>query len=363
MNTLDLIWIFIIGMPTIFLIIFAYIVYVGHNNFKFLKNEFQRQADKRGGYYNPKKRGSQSFTFPYKNAEFKVVFVPAGRYAASELWVFTGLDFSVNEEFYIFNESLSSKFRKKIGFQDIEIGDFEFDENYIVKTSNSSFTRDILKSRIIQKILGIKKYKPSVSVENNVLRCWISGILKESSEYDRIIGIALELYDNLEENKGNFKKSSVIKSSDSQKYFSEKKKNILRYRIIKIAIPLILSSLFIISFLINYGFIDFGSDSKNNEFLTPEKIIENPQKYLNKTQRVLGMYFPNWGSTNDKYFFDPGTILDYLLIEFEESINEVSLGKGDYYFMTGLVYQPSNESDIYIKVTKVELYRDFEYPE
>jgi len=350
MDTLDYLWIIIIVMPTVFLIIFGYIIYISVRRMRVLKEVFKSQAEKRNVVYEKKLLGSQSFIFPYKDTEIKVLFVPGGKYSPPHIFVKANLNFSINEELYIFSESLTTRISKRLTGQDIEIGDNRFDNDFIVKSTSQFFANKILGFNIRDKLISLLKYKPRLFVGNNSIELDIPTLLNENSEYDDIIDIVLKLYDQV--NYDEFKKdTSRTESFESEIYHSEKRKRGRNTKIFSIVITLIV--IFLLLF-IHFG--DFNFLNRENKWdenaIHVTDIVDNPDLYLNTTQKVKGSYWPDWVITDDDMLFGI-TTLGSMKIRFND-IDTSQLIKGEYYYFTGYIYQPVNESYICILVSEIE---------
>jgi len=348
---MDYLWIIIV-FPTIFLTIFGYVIYISFKRFKLLKEEFIVQSEKRGGTFNKKIFGTQSFTFPYKDSKIYVLFTPGGRYTPPHTTVSVNLKFFNKQELSVFPESFKSKISKKLTGQDIEIGDNNFDNEFIIKSTSSDFARSVLRIKTRDKLISLKNYKPHLFIENYEIKLDIPCVLKEKYEYDDIINIVLELYDEIKSNENKFKDSTGLASIESEKYYSEKRKKIRNLKIFCIFIILmVLSVVFFVSY-IDYEIFE-SANPWDKDAISVDKVFENPDKYINTTQKVMGTYWPDWEITNDNMFMGL-TSLNSLKVRFTINLDTNSLIKGDSYYFTGYLYEEVNDSYIYLLVYNIK---------
>ena len=77
--------------------------------------------------------------------------------------------------------------------QDIQIGDPQFDESFIIKGSDEMIVRSFLSFEIRAKLLEINKENPYLEVKKNDFVLRVPKYLREDIECDLFIDIALAI--------------------------------------------------------------------------------------------------------------------------------------------------------------------------
>ena len=114
-------------------------------------------AEKIGGEYIPRKHWNSDRTlFHYKN--FKIYFdyftyYTSGKASLSKTFTRVVIPYKSNDDFQfnIYEDELIFKIAKIFGFQDVKIGNEEFDKKYIIKTNNEQKLKNIFNSTTLHK--------------------------------------------------------------------------------------------------------------------------------------------------------------------------------------------------------------------
>jgi hypothetical protein len=83
---------------------------------------------------------------------------------------------------------------KWLGMQDIEIGNAEFDDEFLIKSDQESFAREFLTSEVQRKLLDLGNLYLQVRRGELVLYIWY--LLYDSMGYDNFIDTAISLLEN-----------------------------------------------------------------------------------------------------------------------------------------------------------------------
>jgi len=97
----------------------------------------------------------------------------------------------------VYCETWASEIAKKFGSQDIQIGNQEFDQEYMVKGTDEIFIRQILTTTVQEKLLKLRTYHPMISLEMNELVVKVPKILKNEEAIDLLVDSAVVLIDRL----------------------------------------------------------------------------------------------------------------------------------------------------------------------
>ena len=114
-------------------------------------------AEKIEGEYIPRKHWNSDRTlFHYKN--FKIYFdyftyYTSGKASLSKTFTRVVIPYKSNDDFQfnIYEDELIFKIAKIFGFQDVKIGNEEFDKKYIIKTNNEQKLKNIFNSTTLHK--------------------------------------------------------------------------------------------------------------------------------------------------------------------------------------------------------------------
>lgn len=82
---------------------------------------------------------------------------------------------------------------------DVTLGSDEFDREFLIKTKNEAFARNILTFMLQQKLLDMKQKKPRITLEGTWLSVKVPRVVKTEEEYDQLFDLAFTFIDRLQE--------------------------------------------------------------------------------------------------------------------------------------------------------------------
>jgi hypothetical protein len=93
----------------------------------------------------------------------------------------------------ISSENVLVKIGKSFGMKDIQIGNSEFDELFLVRGSNEMIVRTFLVPEIQESILHLEERSPTIKIEKKAFNFNISGWLKKEQQFDQFIEAGLKM--------------------------------------------------------------------------------------------------------------------------------------------------------------------------
>jgi hypothetical protein len=91
-------------------------------------------------------------------------------------------------------EPPGAKLSKWLGMQDIQIGNTEFDDAFLIKANEESFARTFLTPEVQQKLLGLGNLYLQVRQGELILYIWY--VLQDSTRFNNFIDTVIFLFDN-----------------------------------------------------------------------------------------------------------------------------------------------------------------------
>ena len=137
--------------------------------------------------------------FSYRSVPVVVTSVPGSKYRQAKTTVNCTIRKPVAADLTIIKESLGTRLGKAVGATDVELGSDEFDKEFVVKTLDESFARNILNYMVQQKLLEIKQVKPRVILQGTQLTVQVPCVVKTTEEYDRLFDLTFAFIDRVEE--------------------------------------------------------------------------------------------------------------------------------------------------------------------
>jgi hypothetical protein len=188
-------WSLVLSISIIF-IIFPLIIAFSLWRYRTIKRLMENQAVKRNGTV------TGSFLLPqfkcsYRNLPVTVTSVPGNRYRHAKTEVNITLFKPVPGMVSIAPESLTSRFGRKLGITEIHLGFDEFDREFLLRSENEPFVRNLLSSALQTKLLEMKYEKPAVSIQGTWLTVTIPKILKTEEAYDQLFDLAFAFVDRI----------------------------------------------------------------------------------------------------------------------------------------------------------------------
>jgi hypothetical protein len=189
-------------LPTIFLLLIIIvssitIVYV-YRQYTIIKRLLDAQALKRGGIIE-KKYPKRILTFPYHDFKVVVWVQQGSKYNPPETNASIMLHKLVPSKISIYYESLASRIGKALGTQDIQVGNEEFDQVFMIKGSDEIYVTNLVNLPIQQKLLDMQHLKPHIHISGTTLEIYVDKALTIEEEYDHLIDLSTAFVDRLQE--------------------------------------------------------------------------------------------------------------------------------------------------------------------
>lgn len=187
---------FLILYLGIIIVIFPLIIFFSLWRYRTIKRLIEQQAMKRNGMV------TGSFLLPqlnclYQNLPVLVTSVPGNRYRHAKTEVHITLSKPAVGSVTIVSGSFISRFGKTRGLTEIHLGFDEFDQEFLVRSEDEMFVRNLLNSTIQNKLLEMKQEKPAVFLQATSLTVSLPRILKTEEGYDRLFDLAFAFTDRI----------------------------------------------------------------------------------------------------------------------------------------------------------------------
>lgn len=157
-----------------------------------MKENMQRQAQKRGGYIEHKfYQMFPKLVIPYGDREIFVYITPGGRNSPPYTHFLYKYSSGRNIKLTVYNEGALAKFGKALGMQDIVVNDPVFDESFIIKGKDETLVRQLLSSDIKQKLLGLVILNMTLKINNNKVHLSVPSAIKTDIDYESFINAGL----------------------------------------------------------------------------------------------------------------------------------------------------------------------------
>ncbi len=188
MNAQDLL--IFINFPILWFILIIGLVYIKKTS-KDIKRYFEPQVMKRNGEITwvnfliyP------SLIIPCGDLKLIVSTFPGGKNAPPSTSV--SCKFSLNQDYHlnIYPEVLLAKLGKTLGMKDLQSGNPEFDEAFIIQGGDETMVRNFLNVGIQYKLLLLKGSNPKVTILKNSFELSISEFCPSEPTLDNLIETA-----------------------------------------------------------------------------------------------------------------------------------------------------------------------------
>ncbi len=183
----------------IIFVVFAIIIlslFFGVKNQRKIKTIYENQALKRSGKVT-KNFGQPLLTFTYKDCPVLVSTYPGSKYRPRFTKVHATIPNPQGNKIKVYTETIASDIVKAFGGQDIHIGNADFDDKFMIKSNNEFFPTTLLTLQVQEKLLNLRKHRPTLTLELNQLLIHLPRYLKTEEEYDLLIDTALLCIDRL----------------------------------------------------------------------------------------------------------------------------------------------------------------------
>lgn len=180
------------------IVIFPLIIILSLKQYRSIKNLMGQQAMKRGGTVT----GSfllPVLKFPYRSLSIVVTSVPGSKYRQAKTEASMTLLTPAAANLTIVKESVGTRLGKALGATDVQIGNDEFDREFLIKTQDETFARNILNLTLQQKLLEMTQKKPRICLEGTWLAVQVPRVVKTEEEYDQLFDLAFTVVDRIQE--------------------------------------------------------------------------------------------------------------------------------------------------------------------
>jgi len=157
----------------------------------------EQQAMKRGGTV------TGSFLLPvlkfyYHGLPVVVTSVPGTKYRYAKTETNITLLKPAPGDLKIVTESIGTRLGKAFGTSDVQLNSEEFDREFLIKTQNESFARNVLNFSFQNKLLGLKQEKPRINLEGTWLTVAVPRVIKTEERYDQLFDLTFSVVDRIE---------------------------------------------------------------------------------------------------------------------------------------------------------------------
>jgi hypothetical protein len=186
--------------PTLFglfvIVVISLVIVLSLWRYRTIKRLMEQQAMKRGGTV------VGSFLLPvlkfsYQGLPVVVTSVPGTKYRTAKTEANITLNKIAPADLKIITESLGTRLGKAFGASDVQVNSDEFDKEFLIKTQDESFARNILNFTLQNKLLGLKQEKPRISLEGTWLTVAVLKVIKTEERYDELFDLAFCVVDRI----------------------------------------------------------------------------------------------------------------------------------------------------------------------
>ncbi|MBE3121721.1 MAG: hypothetical protein IMZ53_07970 [Thermoplasmata archaeon] len=137
--------------------------------------------------------------FSYRALPVLVTSVPGSKYRHAKTEVSVTLLKSVPRNLTILKESVATRLGKAWGAADVQVESDEFDRDFLIKTEDEAFARNVVNFTLQNKLLEMKQEKPRIVLEGTWLTVQVPRVVKTEEGYDQLIDLAFALVDRIQE--------------------------------------------------------------------------------------------------------------------------------------------------------------------
>lgn len=185
-------YVFIIIITIVLVIVFSLWRY------RTIKRLMEQQATKRSGtvvgtFLLP------LLKFSYRALPVVITSVPGSKYRHAKTEVSVTLFKPVPKNLSILKESVTTLLGKALGTADVQLESDEFDREFLIKTEDEVFARNVVNFTLQNKLLEMKQVKPRITLEGTWLTVQVPKVVKTEEGYDQLIGLTFALVDRIQE--------------------------------------------------------------------------------------------------------------------------------------------------------------------
>ncbi len=176
--------------------IFPLIIILSLWRYRKIKYLLEQQALKRNGTV------TGSFLLPelkcsYQGLPVLITSVPGSRYRYAKTEVGITLVKPAPGNIAIVRESMGTRLGKKFGTADVQLGNDEFDREFLIKTHDEAFARTLVNISLQNALLDLKDEKPRIIVQGTWLTVQLPTVVKSEETYDQLFSLAFSFVDRL----------------------------------------------------------------------------------------------------------------------------------------------------------------------
>jgi hypothetical protein len=192
LSMFPILYVFIIIITIVLVIVFSLWRY------RTIKRLMEQQATKRSGtvvgtFLLP------LLKFSYRALPVVVTSVPGSKYRHAKTEVSVTLFKPVPKNLSILKESVTTRLGKALGAADVQLESDEFDREFLIKTEDEAFARNVVNFTLQNKLLEMKQEKPRITLEGTWLTVQVPKVVKTEEGYDQLIGLTFALVDRIQE--------------------------------------------------------------------------------------------------------------------------------------------------------------------
>jgi hypothetical protein len=192
LSMFPILYVFIIIITIVLVIVFSLWRY------RTIKRLMEQQATKRSGtvvgtFLLP------LLKFSYRALPVVITSVPGSKYRHAKTEVSVTLFKPVPKNLSILKESVTTRLGKALGAADIQLESDEFDREFLIKTEDEAFARNVVNFTLQNKLLEMKQEKPRITLEGTWLTVQVPKVVKTEEGYDQLIGLTFALVDRIQE--------------------------------------------------------------------------------------------------------------------------------------------------------------------
>ena len=182
----------------VIIIVISLVVVLSLWRYKTIRRLMEQQALKRGGTVaGPFLLPVLKFT--YRGLPVVVTSVPGTKYRQAKTEVNVTLFKPAPGDLMILKESITTRLGKAFGAADVTLDSDEFDREFLIKTQDDLFARNVLNFTVQNKLLGMMQEKPRVVLEGTWLTVAVPRIVKTEEGYDQLFDLTFAVADRLQE--------------------------------------------------------------------------------------------------------------------------------------------------------------------
>ena len=189
---------FLVVYLGLLIVIFPLIIFLSLWRYRTIRRLMQQQAEKRSGTV------SGSFLLPqlnlmYQNLPVLVTSVPGNRYRHAKTEAHLTLIKPAAGSVTMVSGSFIARFGKTKGLSEVHLGFDEFDREFLIRSEDEQFVRNLFDTHLQSVLLEMKQEKPAMFLQGISLTVSVPKILKTEEGYDGLFDLAFAFADRISE--------------------------------------------------------------------------------------------------------------------------------------------------------------------